>query len=219
MHTKAVATTPKRAARRKRAMKESPQRAQERQVEQQVVAAVIQAAQDCTRGVRLIIGKRRDRSLARVIHSGARGTKPMQSNDAAGSKTSERSDWSDAFEAVSRLAAARELALQEVGRDQPDASSREPANEQPVTPSPAAASDEQVASLDPDQLARAVAEIEKASAMLREADPALEVWSPNAPTSSVKRKYWSIWLMIGGIWITATLVVAGATGAILYLLS
>jgi hypothetical protein len=215
MPTEALAATKKRAAKRQRAVTDNERRA----YEQQVIAAAIQAAQDCTQGVRLIIGKRRDRSVARVIHSGARGTKPMQNNDAAGPEAVERSDWSDAFEAVSRLAAARELALQEIGRDRPEASSREPANAQPVTPSPAAASDEQVASLDPDQLARAVAEIEKASAVLREADPALEVWSPNAPTSSVKRKYWSIWLMIGGIWITATLVVAGATGAILYLLS
>jgi hypothetical protein len=214
MHTNAAATTPTRAAKRQRAVTDSGRRA----YEQQVIAAAIQAAQDCTREVRLIIGKRRDSSLARVIHSGARGTEPMQNNDAAGSKAVERSDWSDAFEAVSRLAAARELALQEIRRDQPDASSREPANERPVT-SLAAAPDEQVASLDPDQLARAVAEIEKASAVLREADPGLEVWSPNAPTSSVKRKYWSIWLMIGAIWIMATLVVAGATGAILYLLS
>jgi hypothetical protein len=69
--------------------------------------------------------------------------------------------------------------------------------------------------MDPDQLARAVAEIEKASAALREAEPGLEVGLPNAP--SHRRKYWSIWLLIGAVWISATLVVAGATGAILYL--
>src|SRR5262245_49651419 len=131
MHTKAVAITPKRAARRKRAIKDGSQRAHE----QQVVAAVIQAAQDCTREVRLMIGKRRDRSVARVINSGARGTSAMQNNnDAIGSKLPERSDWSEAFEAVSRLAAARELALQEIGRDQPEASHRKAANEQHVAP-------------------------------------------------------------------------------------
>jgi len=215
MHTKAVATTPKRAARRTRAIKDSLQRAHE----QQVVAAVIQAAQDCTREVGLMIGKRRDRSVARVISSGARGTSAMQNNDAVGSKTPERSDWSEAFEAVSRLAAARELALQEIGRDQPDASHLKTASEQPVAPVVAALPGQPTTSLDPDQLARAVAEIEKASAVLREADPALEIWSPNAAAPSVKRKYWSIWLMIGGIWISATLVLVGATGAIIYLLS
>jgi hypothetical protein len=55
--------------------------------------------------------------------------------------------------------------------------------------------------------------------VLRQSDPALEVWSPNSATHSVKRKYWSIWLLVAGIWLSATLVVAGATGAILYLLS
>jgi hypothetical protein len=37
----------------------------------------------------------------------------------------------------------------------------------------------------------------------------------SAPTRS--RKYWSVWILIGCVWISATLVVAGATGAILYL--
>jgi hypothetical protein len=143
----------------------------------------------------------------------------MQNNDVVGSKTPGRSDWSEAFEAVSRLAAARDLTLQQIGGDQPDASRLMAANEQPVATSGAAAASEQTAALDPDQLARAVAEIEKASAILREADPALEIWSPNAAAPSVKRKYWSIWLMIGGIWVSATLVIAGATGAIIYLLS
>jgi hypothetical protein len=116
-------------------------------------------------------------------------------------------------------ASARELALQEIGRDQPDASHLKTASEQPVAPVVAALPGQPTTSLDPDQLARAVAEIEKASAVLREADPALEIWSPNAAAPSVKRKYWSIWLMIGGIWISATLVLVGATGAIIYLLS
>jgi hypothetical protein len=211
MPIEALVATKTRAAKRQRAVTDSERCA----YEQQVIAAAIHAAQDCTREVRLIIGKRRDRSVARVIHSGARGTSAMQNNDAVGSKTPERSDWSEAFEAVSRLAAARELALQEIGRDQPNAPRLEAASEQPV----AALPEQQAISLDPDQLARAVAEIEKASAMLREADPALEIWSPNAAAPSDKRKYWSIWLMIGGIWISATLVVAGAAGAILYLLS
>jgi hypothetical protein len=83
--------------------------------------------------------------------------------------------------------------------------------------SPKPASDQiaaPAAPIDPDQLARAVAEIEKASAALREAEPGLEVGLPDAP--SHRRKYWSIWLLVGAVWISATLVVAGATGAILY---
>ena len=62
---------------------------------------------------------------------------------------------------------------------------------------------------------RAVAEIEKASAALRQAEPGLEVGVPDALPR--RGRYWSIWLLIGGVWISATLVVAGATGAILYL--
>jgi hypothetical protein len=211
----AFATTPMRAAKQERATKEKSRRAKE----QQIVATAIQVAQDCAQQVRLLIDKRRDRGTAPVISSGARWTNAMQNNDAIGSKPSERSDWSDAFEAVSRLVAARELALQEIGQDQPEASIPALVSTQQAASNAATSPTDQIVSLDPDQLARAVAEIEKASAVLREADPALEVWSPNSAAKSVTRKYWSIWLMIGGIWISATLVVAGATGAILYLLS
>jgi hypothetical protein len=187
--------------------------------EQQMVAMAIEVAQDCAREVRLLIDKRRDRGAARVIHSGASWTDAMQNNDAIGSRPSSRADWSDAFEAVSRLAAARDVALQDVGPDRQGASIPAPADAQQTAAETAAPSQEPIASLDPDQLARAVAEIEKASSVLRQSDPALEVWSPNSATHSVKRKYWSIWLLVAGIWLSATLVVAGATGAILYLLS
>ena len=54
--------------------------------------------------------------------------------------------------------------------------------------------------------------------MVQGFEPALEVWSPDLVKRSEKRKYLSVWILIGGIWISATLVVAGATGAILYLL-
>jgi len=126
----------------------------------------------------------------------------------------------NAFEAVSRLAAVRELTLHDNAQDKAAVSIPEPAGVEEAAPNLAADSAAQIVSRDDrDQLALAVAEIEKASAVLREADPALEIWSPNPSAKSATRKYWSIWLMIGGIWISATLVVAGATGAILYLLS
>jgi hypothetical protein len=188
--------------------------------EQQMVAMAIEVAQDCAREVRLLIDKRRDRGAARVIHSGASWTDAMQNNnDALGSRPPGRADWSDAFEAVSRLAAARDVALEDIGPDRQGASIPEPAGEQQAAADSATVSETPIASLDPDQLARAVAEIEKASSVLRQSDPALEVWSPNSAIHSVKRKYWSIWLLVAGIWLSATLVVAGATGAILYLLS
>jgi hypothetical protein len=136
----------------------------------------------------------------------------MPNNDALGSRPADRSDWSSAWEAVSRLAAAREAELHEIGRDRRAAGTPEPAR----SGNSAAVSAKQ--DLDPDQLAIAVAEIEQASAALRRSEPALEVWSPDLAKRSEKRKYLSVWILIGGIWISATLVVTGATGAILYLL-
>jgi hypothetical protein len=139
----------------------------------------------------------------------------MQNNDALGSRPPDGADWSNAFAAVSRLAAIRDLALRDIGHDQNESF----ASDQQTEASSTGLSAEQIDPLDPDQLARAVAEIEKASSALRKSEPALEAWSPNnAATSGITRKYWSIWLLIGGIWISATLVVAGAAGAILYLL-
>jgi len=64
----------------------------------------------------------------------------------------------------------------------------------------------------------AVAEIEQASAMLRRSEPALEVGTPSSPVRIERRNYWSVWILIGAIWVSTALVVASATGAILYLL-
>ena len=64
----------------------------------------------------------------------------------------------------------------------------------------------------------AVAEIEQASAMLQRSEPALEAGIPSSPVRIERRNYWSVWILIGAIWMSAALVVASATGAILYLL-
>jgi hypothetical protein len=136
----------------------------------------------------------------------------MPKKDAIGSRPTDRSDWNNAWEIVSRLAAAREATLhgigQEIGQDR-----RRP----PVADAtrPTANSAKAIEAVDQDQLAHAVAEIEKASAALRLAEPGLETGLPDAPART--RKYWSVWILVGGVWLSATLVVAGATGAILYL--
>ena len=72
------------------------------------------------------------------------------------------------------------------------------------------------APVDADALARAVAEIEQASAALRQSEPALEPWLPNAETHREKR-YLPVWILIAAVWIAALLGLSGATGAILYL--
>src|SRR5215813_11808601 len=113
----------------------------------------------------------------------------MPRNDAIGSKPAERSDWNNAWEVVSRLAAAREAALDEI-KDERRAPAASPTR---ITNAPTVSS-KHSAGVDPDQLARAVAEIEQASAALRRAEPALEVGVPTAPTRS--RKYWSVWILI-----------------------
>jgi hypothetical protein len=139
----------------------------------------------------------------------------MPNNDPIGSKPADRSDWNSAWEVVSQLAAARETALLGIGGDQQAAAILESARRQRNV-SAATISAKPVVPMDPDQLARAIAEIEKASAALRRSEPALEVWLPDSATRRESRKYLSVWILIGGIWISATLVVAGATGAILY---
>ena len=139
----------------------------------------------------------------------------MRKKDAIGSRPTDRSDWNNAWEIVSRLAAAREATLQGIGqeieRDRGEPSPPEAARSTPK----AAASAKATEAVDQDQLAHAVAEIEKASAALRQTEPGLEAGLPDTPTR--KQKYWSVWILIGGVWLSATLVVAGATGAILYL--
>src|SRR5262245_57462988 len=136
----------------------------------------------------------------------------MPDNDTIGSRSADRSDWNNALEVVSRLAAARE-ALRDGGTVQQGVAGR-----QSGAPAQVAMMQRPAAPIDPDQLARAVAEIEQASAALRRSEPTLEVWLPQQATSSETRHYLSVWILIGGIWITASLVVTGATGAILYLL-
>src|ERR1700730_15349506 len=141
----------------------------------------------------------------------------MPSNNNTGLNSTERSNWSSVWEAVSRLAATREP-LEDV--DQPHHSPvvQEASTGQGTAQNSAAAAVKHVMAIDHDQFARAVAEIEKASAVLRRSEPALEVGLASAPVRSDGRNYRSVWILIGAIWISATLVVAGATGAILYLL-
>jgi hypothetical protein len=146
----------------------------------------------------------------------------MPSNDNFGLSSAARSDWSSAWEAVSRLAATRESLN---GADQPhhsplmqSSANGQGPNGHGLGQNFAAASVQHIMALDHDQLASAVAEIEKASAMLRRSEPALEVGVPSSPARIEGRNYWSVWILIGAIWISATFVVASATGAILYLL-
>lgn len=76
-------------------------------------------------------------------------------------------------------------------------------------------------SVPADQLARDLAEIERASAALRKAEPALETWTDmpvgnwadDAPAAAL-RKPRPVWLLIGFLWLSTALVTAGAVAAI-----
>src|SRR5262245_26524483 len=118
----------------------------------------------------------------------------MPTNDALGAKSAGRSDWSNAFEAVSRLAAAREASLHDVEQER-----RSGATDR------RAAARATARGIDPDQIARAVAEIEKASAALRRSDPALEVGLPAPAPGGARKRYLSVWVLIAGIWTSAML--------------
>ncbi len=133
----------------------------------------------------------------------------MPTNDALGAKPADKSDWSNAFETVSRLAAAREAAMY---HGEPER--RGSATDRRATSS--APTRTTTPDIDPNQLARAVAEIEKASAALRRSEPALEVGLPAPARSGTRKRYLSVWLLVAGIWISATLAVAGAAAGILY---
>lgn len=68
-----------------------------------------------------------------------------------------------------------------------------------------------------DQLARDLADIERAAEALRRAQPALETW--NGPrdderSTTAMRKPRPVWLLIGLLWLSTALVTAGAVAAI-----
>jgi hypothetical protein len=65
---------------------------------------------------------------------------------------------------------------------------------------------------EPDQLARDIAAIERATAALRKAEPTLESWSDPPPQVSHKPR--PIWLLVGVLWISTAIVTVGAAVAI-----
>jgi hypothetical protein len=68
-----------------------------------------------------------------------------------------------------------------------------------------------------DQLARDIADIERATAALRRAQPGLQAWTePATDERSVgaARQARPIWLLIGLLWLSTALVTVGAVAAI-----
>ena len=68
-----------------------------------------------------------------------------------------------------------------------------------------------------EQLARDIADIERATAALRRAQPGLEAWTEPAAderSAGAMRKPRPVWLLIGLLWLSTALVTAGAVAAI-----
>jgi len=71
------------------------------------------------------------------------------------------------------------------------------------------------AAADRKQLARDIAAIERATAVLRSAEPALQSWSrPPATPATIGQSTRPVWLLIGALWISTALVTLGAVYAI-----
>jgi len=136
----------------------------------------------------------------------------MSKIEAHGSRHS--SDWNDAWNVVSQLAAARGTTLSELGEDD-----RNAAIASSIVLKPGAAiMSAPFVPIAPDQLARDIAEIERAAAALRRAEPALEARAPDPQAGGEARPSRSIWPLVCVIWLTALAVVACAVGTIVLLL-
>jgi hypothetical protein len=68
------------------------------------------------------------------------------------------------------------------------------------------------AGVETDQLARDIAEIERAAAALRRAEPALESWTNTPLHASPKPR--PVWLLIAVLWFSTAVVTLGAVAAI-----
>ena len=68
-----------------------------------------------------------------------------------------------------------------------------------------------IAAADGDQFERDVAAIERATAILRRAEPALQSWAEPPATPSTPRP---LWLLIGMLWVSTALVALSAVFAI-----
>jgi hypothetical protein len=142
----------------------------------------------------------------------------MSEIEPLGAKTRDSSDWNHAWKVVARLAAARGTTLRQVGEDDRKASTRRRAPAGKPASDAAATAPARLAPIVPNQLARDIAEIERAAAALRRAEPALEQRSAQPEASAEPRLSHSIWPLVCVIWLTALLVVSCAVGAVVLLI-
>jgi hypothetical protein len=142
----------------------------------------------------------------------------MSKNELLSPPARDSTEWNNAWVTVSRLAAARQIALHGMRPDHPATSMLHPMTDSLIDAGSAKSAWAQTSPIDHGQIERAIAEIEQASAVLKSAEPALEAWRPDAAPTSEPRKHRSVWILIGTIWLSMLVVVAGVIGAIAYFL-
>jgi len=162
----------------------------------------------------------------------------MSKIEARGSGETDNLDWNRAWNVVFQLAAARGTTLRKLGGGNEDAAapsvrpgrsglddgkladSRRAHTElvSSMFGADTAAEPARFVPVAPDQLARDIAEIERAAAVLRRAEPALQPQVVGLPAAAEPRATRSIWLLVGVIWLTAMAVVSCAAGTIALLL-
>ncbi len=133
------------------------------------------------------------------------------SNKPIGSTPLPTREWDQAWHIVSRLASARREILADVATDKPAEWAGPSVAAPRVTDR---VNDTGVA--DPEEFARAIAEIEQASAALRQAEPALETGVKPRTEKVKSRRPHAVWLLIATLWLSTGLVIAGAVTAIAY---
>ena len=117
-------------------------------------------------------------------------------------------DWDQALQLVHRLASARRDIIADGAIAAAEWSSMSGG-----TPGIADQADGVV---DREEFARAVAEIEQASAALRQAEPGLETWVKQQTEKTTSRKPQFVWALIVTLWLSTALMIAGAVTAIAY---
>jgi hypothetical protein len=142
----------------------------------------------------------------------------MSKSEAIGPKAADSSEWNHAWSVVSQLAAARGTTLRELGPDDRKTALPDAATAARTGADLAADVAAPFAPVAPDQLARDMAEIERAAAALRRAEPTLERRALNPPASVEVPAARSVWPLLCVIWLMAAGVVSCTIGAIVLLL-
>jgi hypothetical protein len=141
----------------------------------------------------------------------------MSSNKGSESPIRDSAEWNGAWASVTKLAAARQVALRGLAPNPESSPDRNPVSDAPRGIEEA--STEAHPTIDQGHFENAIAEIEEASAALKSAAPSLEQWQPKtAADEGETRKPMSVWLVIGTIWITMAVAIAGVIKAIGYFL-